>query len=82
MTVKSAAIHCQPVMLSSPPQNKNQDLITTVSNPTLTIPPPISSPTDIEELADYGIPEGVIELYKKEGITALYPPQEEAVRTG
>ncbi len=36
----------------------------------------------IQELADHGIPEKVIKLYKKEGITALYPPQEEAVKAG
>jgi helicase len=36
----------------------------------------------VDELLDYGIPREVIDIIKGEGITELYPPQEEAIKRG
>ncbi len=36
----------------------------------------------VEELFNYGIPEKVIEILKRENIENLYPPQEEALKKG
>ncbi|MEE9611553.1 MAG: DEAD/DEAH box helicase [Desulfatiglandales bacterium] len=36
----------------------------------------------IEGLSDYGIPQEVIEILKGEGLSELYPPQEEAIKMG
>ncbi len=37
---------------------------------------------EVEELFNYGIPEKVIEILKRENIKKLYPPQEEAIKRG